>query len=59
MLNRGIKQSEKIIVEDCGVGRFYAKSSIYNRVHFEHQSISEVYIRTPAGLELLYKKGEG
>ena len=59
MMTRGIKQSDKIIVEECGVGRFYAKYSIYNRIHFEHQNISEVYIRTADGLELLYKKGEG
>jgi hypothetical protein len=59
MLNRGIKQSDRIIVEDCGVSRFYAKYSIYNRIHFEHQNINEVYIRTDAGLELLHKKQEG
>jgi len=59
MMTRGVKQSEKIIVEDCGVGRFYAKYSIYNRIHFEHQNINEVYIRTVSGLELLYKKEEG
>jgi len=56
MMRRGIKQSDKIIVEECNVGRFYAKRSIYNRIHFEHQKINEVYIRTEDGLELLYKK---
>jgi len=56
MMKRGVKQSERIIVEDCKVGRFYAKRTIYNRVQYEHQNISEVYIRTDAGLELLYKK---
>jgi len=59
MLTRGLKQSDKIIVEDCGVSRFYAKRRIYNRIHFVHQNIGEVYIRTAEGLELLYKKGEG
>ena len=58
MIGRGIKQSDKIIVEDCGVGRYYAKHSIYNRIHFEHQKINEVYIRTADGLELLHKKQE-
>ena len=56
MIKRGVKQSDKIIVEDCGVGRFYARHVIYNRIHLEHQNISEVYIRTDAGLELLYKR---
>jgi len=59
MLTRGLKQSDKIIIEDCGVSRFYAKRRIYNRIHFVHQNISEVYIRTGETLELLYRKGEG
>ena len=59
MINRGIKQSERIIVEDCNIGRFYAKRNIYNRIHIENQNIIEVYIRTEIGLELLYKKEEG
>ena len=58
MMRRGIKQSDRIIVEDCYVGRFFAKRNIYNRIHFEHQIINEVYIRTEFGLELLYKKRE-
>jgi len=59
MMKRGLKQSGRVIVEDCGVGRFFAKRTIYNRIHIERQNISEVYIRTDKGLELLYKKGEG
>jgi hypothetical protein len=59
MLTRGLKQSDKIIVEDCGVSRYYAKRRIYNRIHFVHQNITEVHIRTADGLELLYKKEEG
>jgi len=58
MMKRGVKQSNRVIVEDCGVGRFYAKRTIYNRIHFEQQNIYEVYIRTTSGLELLYKKEE-
>ena len=59
MLTRGVKQSDKIIVEDCGVGRFYAKRRIYNRINFAHQNITEVYFRTSDGLELLYANEEG
>jgi len=59
MLGRGIKQSDRVIVEDTGVGRFSARRTIYARTHFENQNINEVYIRTAEGLELLYKKGEG
>jgi hypothetical protein len=56
MMKRGVKQSDRIILEDCGVGRSYIKRNIYNRIHFENQNISEVYVRTSDGLELLYKK---
>ena len=56
MLNRGLKQSARIIVEDCNISRFYAKRNIYNRIHVEKQNIKEVYIRTEDGLELLYKQ---
>jgi hypothetical protein len=59
MMTRGVRQSDRIIVEDCGVGHYYAKRNIYNRIHFERQNISEVYIRTAESLELLYKKGAG
>jgi hypothetical protein len=59
MLNRGIKQSDRIVVEDCQIGRRWAKKAIYSRVHFEKQKISEIYIRTAEGLELLYKKEAG
>jgi len=56
MLNRGIKQSERIIVEECYVTRRFARRIIFNRIYIENQNINEVYIRTDAGLELLYKK---
>ena len=58
MIQRGIKQSERLVIEDCGVGHFFAKRSIFRRVRFEHQNITEVYVRTETGLELLYKKEE-
>ena len=59
MMNRGLKQSDRLIVEDCGVGRRWAKKTIYNRVTYENQNITEVYIRTSDSLELLYKKEAG
>jgi hypothetical protein len=55
MITRGVRQADRIIVEDCGVGRRWAKKTIYNRVRYEKQTIKEVYIRTAEGLELLYK----
>jgi len=59
MIMRGIKQSDRLIIEDCGVGYFFARRTLFNRVCCEKQNISEVYIRKSDGLELLYKKGEG
>ena len=59
MMKRGVKQSERIIVEDCLFGRRWARKVIYNRVHIEKQKIKEVYIRTSDSLELLYKKEAG
>ena len=56
MINRGIKQSERIIVEECYVNRRFAKRIIYDRIHIENQNIEEVYIRTDTGFELLYKR---
>jgi hypothetical protein len=56
MLRRGIKQSSRLVVEDTGIGRVWARRLIYNRVHIENQNVSEVFIRIGNGLELLYKK---
>ena len=59
MMTRGVKQSDRIILEDCLASRYFAKRIIYKRIHFENQNITEVYFRTSGGLEPLYKKGEG
>ena len=59
MMTRGVRQSDRLILEDCHVGRRWARKVVFNRVFFEKQNIKEVYFRTPAGLELLYKKEAG
>jgi len=59
MMTRGVKQSDRLIIEDCQVGRRWAKKVVFNRVHFENQNINEVYFRTSNSLELLYKKEAG
>ena len=56
MMTRGVKQSDRIILEDCLVGRNYARRNIFRRIHFEKQHISEVYIRVCSSFELVYKK---
>lgn len=57
MLNRGLKQSSYLIIEDCGVTKRYAENNIRARIK-EGQRISEVWIRKENTLELLYKKTE-
>ena len=59
MLTRGLKQSDKVILEDCRVSLRYVRRNIFNRIHFENQIISEVYFRTSDGLVLLYENGNG
>ena len=54
MINRGMLQSERIIVEDCGVTERYIRRNIYNRIHCEKQNIKEVYMRVADGLKILY-----
>jgi len=54
MIHRGMLQSERIIVEDCGVTERYIRRNIYNRIHCEKQNIKEVYMRVADGLKLLY-----
>jgi len=56
MMNRGLKQSDRVIVEDCGITPNYVRRNLYNRIHFEKQNISEIYIRMPDSLKLIYKK---
>ena len=58
MLRRGIKQSCRLVVEDSGAGNFDARRVIYKRIHEDKKNIHEVYVKTVAGLVLLYKKEE-
>ena len=54
MMTRGVRQSERIIVEDCGATLRFIRRNIYNRIHCENQNIKEVYMRVEAGLKMLY-----
>jgi hypothetical protein len=55
MLSRGIKQSNRIVLEDCGMPDYLMKHLIRMRVFRDHHDIKEVYIRTQTGLKLVYK----
>lgn len=54
MLNRGLKQSSYLIIEDCGMSDRWMKHNIVGRV-LKGQSINEVWIRREKELQLLYK----
>lgn len=55
MLNRGLKQSPYLIIEDCGVTDSYLKRNIKDRVVLLKQDIKEVWVRKGEKLELVYK----
>ena len=55
MLSRGLKQSNKIIIKDCGVTRSFLERNIKNRVFIDKQDIQEVWLLDDKGkLELIY-----
>jgi len=57
MLTKGLKQSDRIIIEDCGISNIQAYRMIWNRVNNEKQQISEIWVKRNNGkLEILYKK---
>ena len=58
MLTRGLKQSSRVVLEDCGVTIRYIKRNVHNRIHRYKQKIDEVYLRTSAGLKLIYTCAE-
>ena len=60
MLSRGLGQSDRIVIEDCGISHSWAKRNIWARIHNENQQISEILVRKADGtMELLYKKKAG
>ena len=54
MCNHGLKQSDKIIIEDCGLTEHYMLRSIYARVE-RREIINEVWIHKNNEYILLYK----
>lgn len=54
MCKRGLRQSDRIIVEDCGLTDGYMKRNILVRIH-EGQCIMEFWVKDKTGLRLLYK----
>lgn len=57
MLGRGLKQSSRVIVENCGVTERYILNNILARVN-EGQKIEEVWLKVGKVLLLIYEKTE-
>ena len=58
MCNRGLKQSDRIVIEDCGLSKVYMQRVIEGRLK-DGQLISEIWLHSDGKLTLLYKKTDG
>lgn len=54
MLNRGLKQSSFLIIEDCGINENFIVRNIKNRIFLEKQKIDEVYILKGTKIKRIY-----
>ncbi len=55
MLRRGLKQSSRVILDNCGVTERYILNNIIARVKEGH-IIDEVWMKIGKGIKLIYKK---
>lgn len=56
MIGRGQKQSDKIVIDDCGLTDRYMIHNINTRVIVEKQKISEVWVLKDSKLRMIYPK---
>lgn len=54
MFNRGLKQSNKIVIDDCGVTDAYLKRNIETRISVLNQDIKEVWVLKDGKLRQVY-----
>lgn len=59
MMGRGLKQSNRIIIEDCGMDISWMKDNIRTRIYKEGQDIEEVWLHLGEGQLLLLWKRRG
>lgn len=57
MMKRGLEQSDRLIIDECGLTDAFMKRSIYNR-NANGADIKEVWIRSENGVRLLFQKFE-
>lgn len=56
MLNHGLKQSSRIIIDQPELTDAFMKKAIGRRIYTSGQVIDEVWIRSDSGIRFLYKK---
>ena len=56
MLNHGLKQSSRIIIDQPELTDAFMKKAIRRRIYTSGQVIDEVWIRSDSGIRFLYKK---
>ena len=56
MMNNGLKQSSRLIIDQPELNDTYIKKSIYRRTKVYNQAIDELWIRTDENVRLLYKR---
>lgn len=54
MCSHGLQQSERLVIEDCGLTHSYMIRSLLGRIE-RNEHIKEVWLRTEKGLCLLFK----
>lgn len=57
MITRGLKQSDRVILEDCGLTDRWMKHNVISRIT-KGQKIAEVWIKKGLNLRLLFKNTE-
>ncbi len=57
MMNRGIKQSSRIVIEDSGISERYVFNNVLSRIS-EGQKIDELWLKKDRKLTQIYKKTE-
>jgi len=57
MLRRGLKQSSRVILDNCGVTERYIVNNIIARVKEGHK-VDEVWMKIGKAIKLIYKKTE-
>ena len=55
MVNHGLKQASRLIIDDTGLTDAFMKKAIGRRIFTAGQTIDEVWIRNDSSLRLLYK----